>query len=183
MKSQNNNRKRKSIAILVLIALLVLSSCIGILAFTNPGIFSRLIDSTNESPAKQLDKNGTAIDGALQKKSPDEILKELQQKQITVTDKLSSHIYFPSGKSGTEGNWIVENVATNMVTIQCEVYLGDVLIAKSVPIRPNQHIETIILSEDVKSGEYDVIAYINYYDLETDSYLAKAGFKIKLTVQ
>ena len=107
----------------------------------------------------------------------------MKEKQINVTDKLASLIYFPSGKAGTEGDWIVENVESNTVTIQCEVFLGDKMIAKSVPIRPKQHIENIILSEDVAAGQYDVIAYINYYDLQTGNYLAKAGFKIKLTVQ
>ena len=57
------------------------------------------------------------------------------------------------------------------------------MIAKSVPIKPDQHIETIILSENLESGQYDVIAYINYYDPDSGEYLAKAGFKIKLTVQ
>ncbi|MDD4164459.1 MAG: hypothetical protein PHD46_05610 [Eubacteriales bacterium] len=182
MKSKENNRKKKTIVILVLSALLVLASSIGILALTNPGIFSRPAESS-AGETKRLDENGRAIDGALQNKSSDEILKELQEKQINVTDKLSSHVYFPSGCSGTEGSWIVENVESNTVTIQCEVYLGDKMIAKTVPIKPNQHIETIILSEDVEAGEYDVVAYVNYYDPDSGNFLAKAGFKIRLTVQ
>lgn len=178
-----SNRKKK-VAVVSLLTFLILSvSVLCILALNNTSLFSRPAESSGVSSTKQLDENGNALDGSVKQKSQEAILEELKEKQITVTDQLGSHIYFPSGKSGTEGDWVVENVKANTVTIQCEVFLGDKMIAKSVPIRPNQHIETIILSEDVAAGEYDVIAYVNYYNPDSGEYLAKAGFKIKLTVQ
>ena len=67
--------------------------------------------------------------------------------------------------------------------MQCEIYLNDKVIAKSVPIYPNQHIENVILLEDIKPGTYDVIAYINYYKLASKDYISKAGYKIKLVVR
>jgi hypothetical protein len=183
MKNEENKKKKKTFLVVVFLLLFVLSSGFGIFAAMNPGIFFQSAENSTAGNTKWIDENGNAIDGALQNKSPDEILKELQEKQINVTDKLSSHIFFPDSKAGTEGQWVVENVEANMVAIQCEVYLGDRMIAKSVPIKPNQHIETIILSEDVEPGEYDVIAYINYFSIDSGDYLAKAGFKVKLTVQ
>ena len=175
--------KMKKVVLMLLIPFLlviVAGACVialnGFSLFTGPAE-SRAVDT------KQLDDNGSAVDGAMQSKSQEQILKELQDQQINVTDKLGSHLYFPNSKAGTEGSWIVENVETNTVTMQCEVYLDDRMIAKSVPIKPNQHIETIVLSEDVAPGEYEVIAYVNYYDLSSGTYLAKAGFKVSLTVQ
>lgn len=178
-----NNRKKKKVVLMILIPLLlVMAAGACVIALNGFSLFTGPAES-RAADTKHLDENGSAVDGTIQSKAQEQILKELQDQQINVTDKLGSHIYFPSGKAGTEGNWIVENVETNTVTIQCEVYMGDKMIAKSVPIKPNQHIESIILSEDVAPGEYTVIAYVNYYDISSGSYLAKAGFKVSLTVQ
>ncbi|HCA28480.1 MAG TPA: hypothetical protein DEP23_02305 [Ruminococcaceae bacterium] len=179
---KNTCKKKKSLLIF-LVLLLVLTVGFGIWTLANPNFFSQPTNSSSKINTKRIDENGSAIDGGVKSKTQEEILKELQADQINVTDKLSSNIFFPSGKAGTEGNWTVENVETNTVAIQCEVYLGDKMIAKSVPIKPNQHIETIILSEDVDPGQYEVIAYVNYYSIDKGDYLAKAGFKITLTVQ
>lgn len=183
---QGKNPKKKKTLVLLLLFLLFCMAGFGIYALitfdsntkTNS---SSDVSSTGES--KQLDENGNAVNGAVQSKTPEEILEDLKKAQINVTDKLSSHILFPNGKSGTEGSWSVENVETNNVIIQCEVFLDDKMIAKSVPIKPNQHIDTISLLENVKAGQYDVIAYVNYYKLDTSEYISKAGFKITLTVQ
>ena len=179
---RNTCRDKKTLFI-IFIPLLVLIAGFGIWTLTNPNAFSQPADNSNKVNTKRIDEDGNAIDGGVKSKTQEEILKELQADQINVTDKLSSNIFFPSGKAGAEGNWVVENVETNTVAIQCEVYLGDKMIAKSVPIKPNQHIETILLSEDVDPGQYEVIAYVNYFSLEKGDYLAKAGFKISLTVQ
>ncbi len=130
-----------------------------------------------------LDDDGSSIDGEAQAKAREEILKELEKQQLIVTDKLSSHISFPAGKVGTIGEWIVENLEENSIIQQAEVYLDDVLIARSTPIYPNQHITGISLLEDVRTGEYEVIAYLNYYDLDTKEFISKAGYKIRLTIK
>jgi len=178
--------KTKIKTVILVLLLVVFTTTTGVLsALYLSGAFNNIsAEDTNSSDnTKRLDDNGNAIDGAVESKTPEQIQEDLQKEQINVTDKLSSHILFPNGKSGAEGSWTVENLKANNVIMQCEVYLDDKLIAKSLPIKPNQHIETITLADDVNPGQYDVIAYINYFKLDTNEYISKAGFKIKLTVQ
>jgi hypothetical protein len=118
--------------------------------------------TVNPSPTTSyLNDNGSAIDGTATAKPKDEILDDLKKRQLVVTDKLGSNITFPSGKAGTTGEWIVENPASNNVIQQAEVYFEDLLIAESVPIYPNQHIENIELKQDINPGEYDATVYLN----------------------
>jgi flagellar basal body-associated protein FliL len=187
MKSKNPDQDKKAKKKVLLVLLLLLIFCmsgIGIyVVYTSNSKENIPTDASSTGESKKLDDNGNAVDGAVQSKTSEQVLDELKKAQINVTDKLSSHILFPSGKAGTEGSWMVENVETNNVIMQCEVFLNDKLIAKSVPIKPNQHIETITLSKEVKAGMYDVTAYINYFKLDTKEYISKAGFRVKLTVQ
>jgi len=178
--------KTKIKTVVLVLLLVVFTTTTGVLsALYLSGAFNNISaeDTNSSGNTQQLDDNGKAIEGAVESKTPEEILEGLKKGQDNVTDKLSSQIFFSSGKTGTEGSWTVENLETNNVIMQCEVYLDNKLIAKSVPIKPNQHIETITLSEDIKPGQYDVIAYVNYFKLDTSEYISKAGFKIKLTVQ
>ncbi len=84
---------------------------------------------------------------------------------------------------GTVGEWVVENPAENNIIQQAEVYLLDKLIAESTPIYPDQHITGLTLLEEIEPGEYEVIAYLNYYDINTKEFISKAGYKIHLTVR
>jgi len=77
----------------------------------------------------------------------------------------------------------VENPAENNIIQQAEVYLLDKLIAKSTPIYPDQHITEVTLLDQVRAGEYEVIAYLNYYDIDTKEFISKAGYMIHLTVR
>lgn len=129
-----------------------------------------------------LESNGSALNGLPKNPSSNDIMNKLKDQQVNVTDKLSSSISFPNGNQGTEGQWLVENLPKNNVIMQCEVYLNNSLIARSASIYPDQHIEHITLLRAIKSGSYDVIAYINYYDLNTKQYISKAGYKIKMIV-
>ena len=178
-----NKKKKSNKKVLIVILLLLCSAGFGIYAAVTSGFFSQSAQVSSTVESIKLEENGTAADGVAQSKTSEEILNDLQKAQVNVTDKLSSNIFFQSGNSGTEGSWTVENLESNNVIMQCEVYLDDKLIARSVPIKPNQHIDTITLSEDITSGQYDVIAYVNYFKLDTSEYISKAGFKIKLTVQ
>jgi len=178
--NQKNKSKKK---VFIIILLLLCCAGFGVYAIVTTGFFNQAAQVSSAVESIQLEENGNAADGSAQSKTPEEILEDLRKAQINVTDKLSSNIFFPSGKSGTEGSWTVENLESNNVIMQCEVYIDDRLIAKSVPIKPNQHIQTINLSEDIKHGQYDVIAYVNYFKLDTIEYISKAAFKIKLTVQ
>ena len=184
----DKNPQKKKLLVLLLIFLIFCMAGFGIYALvtfdsnTNTKINSSS-DASNTGESKLLEENGNAVDGTAEAKTPEEILEDLQKAQINVTDKLSSNIFFTNGNSGTEGSWTVDNLESNNVIMQCEVYLDDRLIAKSVQIKPNQHIDNITLSEEIKPGLYDVIAYVNYFKLDTNEYISKAGFKIKLTVQ
>lgn len=137
MENKKNNRKRKKWLLLLLI-LVVIIALLKILFYEDlnqPDSGSQSSSSLEYSsaPVKSLDENGDAIDGAAKSKSED-IKNELKKKQVNVTDKLSSGIQFSCGKKGSSGSWTVENTDTNTVIMQAEVYLGDKLIIRTVPI-------------------------------------------------
>ena len=140
-------------------------------------------DMSNKESSIFLDANGEAKDGEFKSKTSEQILSELQKAQVNVTDKISSSILFPNGAKDSTGTWVVENLKSNNVIMQCEVYQDEKLLAKSVPIYPDEHIETVNLLDNLASGTYDVIAYINYFKLDTNEYISKAGYKINLVVQ
>ena len=173
---QSEKKKRRKAIIVILLAILAL-----IILF----FISRCCMDTNtvEMPEPSyLEDEGSSLDGEAATEDREDILEELEKQQLVVTDKLSSNIAFPSGEIRTVGEWVVENPAENTVIQQAEVYLDDLMIAKSSAIYPNQHITAIELLESVETGEYDVTAYINYYDMETKALISKAGYKIHLTV-
>lgn len=176
--SNEKNKKKKAMIISLLIVLIVtliilmIRGCLG----------TPLLKEPQATPV-YLEDEGSSLEGEVKAKEREEILKELEKQQLVVTDKLSSNITFPSGEIGIIGEWIVENPEENNIIQQAEVYLNDALIAKSTPIYPNQHITKIQLLEEVQSGEYDVIAYLNYYEIETKEFISKAGYKIHLTVR
>ena len=175
--------KGKSLPVF-LILLVVLMSVVA-LAVANFSVKkTELISNTSSNNNSiHLDDNGKATPGEYISKSSSEILSELQKAQVNVTDKVSSFVSFNYGAKGSSGSWTVENLASNNVIMQCEIFVSNNLYAKSVPIYPNEHIESITLLNDLKSGIYDAVAYINYYKLDTKEYISKAGYKIKLIVQ
>ena len=170
-------KKKKALIItLLLVFLLATAGAIVYVSLTNQG------SPAGTGPSVGLDDNGNALDGGYKSKTKEQILSDLQKAQVTVTDKISSSAIFDSGAKGSYGTWIVENLSENNVIMQCEIYDGERLICKSVPIYPNQHIERIELLEPVEAGSRDVTAYINYFTLDTKAYISKAGYKINLTI-
>ncbi len=176
-KEQNKNKKLLIILLLLLVVIAV------IFIFLLRGCEGIGISSKPTVTPLYLVEDGRSVDGEAKMKEREEILKELEKQQLVVTDKLSSNITFHSGDIGTIGDWIVENPKENNIIQQAEVFLDNALIAKSTPIYPDQHITAIELLENITSGEYEVIAYINYYDIETKEIISKAGYKIHLTVK
>jgi len=104
------------------------------------------------------------------------------ESSVTITDKLSSAMSFPSGSIGTTGNWICENLQKNNVIVQAQVYLGGKLIATSAPIKPGQHIENLNLSANVVRGNYDAIVLLNYFNITTQAFISRSGYKVSLSV-
>ncbi len=171
------DRKRIVFLIVLLIVLIAIAvficfkSCSGQWTFNEP-----------ETTPVYLEDEGSSLEGEAEQADRDALLAELEKQQLIVTDKLSSNITFKSGLAGTIGEWIVENPADNTVIMQAEVYFDDILIAKSTPIYPDQHITGIELLQDVEAGDYEIIAYLDYYDIETKEFISKAGYRIHLTV-
>ena len=175
---QGNGRKKKKIIIAILLLLLSVSA--GTFAYFG---LTNQIQPSDSRPTVTLDENGSAVNGEVQGKSKEQILSELQKTQVTVTDKVSSSAIFRNGTAGSIGSWNVENLPSNNVIMQCEIYEGDRLLVKSVPIYPNQHIERIELLESIQCGSHDVVAYINYFKLDTKEFISKAGYKINLVIR
>lgn len=179
---QGTNGKKKSLKKILIIIFICISILIMFLIYVNT-LYIKPSTENRYSPISSLDQNGNAIDGSASPKSKEEILDELEKQQLIVTDKLSSNITFPTGDQGTIGDWIVENPSSNNIIQQAEVYFEDHLIAKSAPIYPNQHIEKIELIQNMHPGEFDAVAYINYYSIETSAFISRAGYSVHLTVK
>ena len=175
--------KKRITIFLPILFLLILS--VGVFAVVRVSMIRTAMQNniSKDSSSIQLDSNGTALSGEYITKTPEQILAELEKAQINVTDKVSTSITFDSGEVGSVGAWVVENIASNTVIMQCEVYFNNSLLSKSVPIYPNEHINSVKLLTSLSPGIYEVIAYVNYFKLDTKEYLGKAGYKIKLIIQ
>ena len=110
------------------------------------------------------------------------LLSRLQKQEVTVTDKVSAQASFSSGAKGSIGTWEVENPSSNTVIMQCEIMLDGETMAKSAPIYPGQHIDSLTLSKNVTPGNHSVTAAIKYYNKTTKAYLGMADYKIRLSV-
>lgn len=173
--ADKDKKKKRRILLLILLFLLFSISAIAYAIYYSNSHVSG-------SSGKTMIVNGTALRGGSSSISEDDLLKELKRKQLMVTDKISSQVVFNGNRKGTSGSWVVENPSTNKVMVQCELLLNGKSIATSVPVGPGQHTETIMLSDDVKSGTYDVTAVVNYFSRDDRSYLGKAGYQIKMIV-
>jgi hypothetical protein len=174
--------KYKSLPIFVLVLIVLMSFSAFAVVYFSVNKTESNNSTVSKSKSVLLDANGKADSGEYKAKTSEQILLELKKLQMNVTDKISSSALFPSGKIGSIGTWNVENLASNNVIMQCEVFINNSLYAKSVPIYPNEHIESIKLLNGLKPGTYDAVAFINYYKLDTKEYISKAGYKIKLVV-
>ena len=178
-KNKETKRSKKKRLGLILLLLLL----IGIAVTALWQLPERDPSPAVQAPSVTLDPDtGEAIGGDYQGRTHEQILRDLQSQQLMVTATLSSHATFGSGRSGDLGSWMVENVKENDVIQQAEIYLGDRCIARSAAIRPGQHIQSIKLLEDIPAGTHDVTAYLNYFFIDTEAFISKAGFNIKLTV-
>ncbi len=176
--TETEKRQRKKHIILGLIIILLI---IAVFFLIRGCEYDSIINKPTPTPQYLIDE-GSSEYGEAESTDRDKVLEELEKQQLVVTDKLSSNITFSKGESGTIGEWIVENPKENTVIMQAQVYLDDVLIAKSTPIYPNQHITGIELLQNVEEEEYEVTVYLDYYDIETKEFISKAGYRIHLTI-
>ena len=186
-KDEEEKRRRKWPYIMLLILLLLLfllltHSCGQHYPGPGPSPSPSSSESSNTSPSSSLDDSGSALPGSSSSPSRQEILSQLQKQQVTVTDKVSSQISFPGGSTGSAGICEVENQPSNSVIMQCEIVLNGKTVAKSVPIYPGQHIDSITLSQPVTPGNYNVTATIKYYNKTTKEYLGMTDYGIHMSV-
>jgi len=182
-KEKSKKRKRTLLIILLLLLLLLIGITYSFFHAGMDGSNGRNPSRSNQSaPSSSLDDNGSALPGSPTQKSREEILSELQQKEVVVTDRVSAGISFPNGKKGTVGTWTMENPASNKVVEQCTVDLNGKTVAETVPINPGQHIESVTLSQPVASGTYDVTAVIRYYSTDSKALLGQADYRLTLSV-
>lgn len=175
-ETKRSNKKKLGLILLLLLLIVITAIAPWQLPDRDPAL-------TVQTPSVTLDPDtGEAIGGDYQGRTHEQILRDLESQQLMVTATLSSHAVFDSGRSGGLGSWMVENVKENDVIQQAEIYLGDRCIARSAAIRPGQHIQSIKLLEDIPAGTHDVTAYLNYFFVDTETFISKAGFNIKLTV-
>ena len=173
--------KQRRAGMLLLLLLLPLLVWQGLRFGGEPGGERPATGSRPDSVAIDPDA-GEALEGAYAGKTREEILTELERSQLLVTDTLSSHASFPSGEAGTLGEWMVENIRGNEVIQQAEIRIGERCVARSAVLHPGQHVRQVRLLEDVPAGTHEAIAYLNYYTTDTQDYISKAGFDIRLTV-
>lgn len=139
-------------------------------------------DAHSSQPSRADSSIAGAIDGAESHPTQSEVLATLQQKEVTVTDNISSAAIFSSGRKGTSGNFEIENTAKNTVAMQAEIIADGKAVAKSAVIKPGQHAESISLLTDLPTGSTSATAHINYYDTGTGNYLSAAEYTITLSV-
>lgn len=169
---------KKSRLLIILLPIIILVGAGVAYSALSPG---RPISNVIPSLA-HLIEGGHGKPGPVSSETSSEILARLKKEEVMVTDNVGSSIHFSSGTVGSIGNWQVQNDQSNNVIMQAVVELNGQQIAKSVPIYPGEHIDSITLSQQLSPGTYDAIAYMNYYNTSTKAYLSKAGYKVKLTV-
>jgi len=180
-KRKKEGEKRRWAGLLLLLLLLPLLIWQGLRSGTERGGERPPTGSRPDTVAIDPDA-GEALEGSYEGKTREEILAELERRQLLVTDTLSSHASFPSGEAGTLGEWMVENISGNEVIQQAEIRIGERCVARSAVLQPGQHVSQVRLLEEVPAGTHEAIAYLNYYTTDTQDYISKAGFDIRLTV-
>jgi hypothetical protein len=179
-KEDEKKQKRKWLYILLLILLLLLLLLLLLRGCGNQHPCP--CPSSASSPVSRLNDTGSAKPGSSSNPSRHELLSRLQKQEITVTDKVSAQASFSSGAKGSTGTWEVENPPSNTVIMQCEINLDGTSVAKTAPIYPGQHIDSLVLSQTTTSGDHSAVATIRYYSKETKAYLGMADYKIHLSI-
>ncbi len=180
-KTGNGTRNRMRLLVIILILLLAMTALLAV---------NHRLDQVGYDPVGttipssiRIDPGaGEAVDGGYAGRTHEEILDDLQKRQVLVTDRVSSHASFPLGAVGSLGEWVVENAAGNTVIQQAEIYLEGTCVARSAAIRPGQHVDRIRLLEAVPPGTHNAVVCLNYFTEDTQSYISQAGFTIKVTV-
>lgn len=130
----------------------------------------------NGSAVSRLNDNGSADNGALGTNKG--------RTASMITDHVASAIIAPSGNTGSNASWYVENISSNSVIMQAIVMKDGQQIAQTTPIRPGEHITKVQLSSTVPAGTYTVQAVLKYYTNDSAAtYISEAVYKIKLQVK
>lgn len=177
-----NGRRRVRRACLLAAALIAAAGLIAALPET--GREGDALGTSGTLRSVELDPGaGEAIDGGYRRESDRALLAALQEKQMMVTDTVSSYAAFSNGTAGTLGDWVVENVPGNQVIQQAEIHLDGRCVARSAAMHPGQHVRQVRLLEAVPEGSHVAVAYLNYFTEDTESYISKTGFRIRISVR
>jgi|GEM_PF-5387855 hypothetical protein len=184
VQSEIKKAGRTSAAMIVVITILsmtALSAALIIVLQANHiinlfGTSTLSTPSISQSSLPVLENTGSAVNGVYKQPAPS------TQSTVTITDKLQSSISLTSGAKGSDGTWVCENALKNKVIVQAAVYLNNQIIAESAPMNPGQHIQNIKLLASISPGNYYATVFLNYYDLKTQAFISKSGYRVSLSV-
>lgn len=128
--------------------------------------------------------NGEVFDGMLPTDNPDEVLKLLQEKvdENQFAFRINANPVFTADCKS--GNLRIENPARNIYSMQVELILdetGETLYSSPL-IKPNQHIEHVGLSKQLKSGSHAATVRFVAIHPDTDAYMGEVAAAISLSV-
>lgn len=128
---------------------------------------------------------GVMQEGIIPGYTEEEIKAIMQRKadESTFSFEVNSRPVFKDGKS--EGNLRIANPPYNKYGINVEIKLDSTgkTIFESGDIEPNHYIEKAKLTTNLKAGEYDAIATINAYDIETKEFKGTSAAKLVIKVE
>lgn len=179
-ENKKNKKKKKGILIIVIILLLAIPIIYGIMS--RPEAIKVIANTIIDTIDKTI--SGNVRTGEMDMTDVDEIKAEMERKtnESYFTNRININPIFKDSKS--EGNLMIENIKENKLLLQVEIIeQGDYgSIYKSPVLSPGQHIESDKLNKTLPKGTYNAIAYFNLYDMKTEKFVNKSGFKIKVTI-
>lgn len=169
----------------VLIALGVLTLCIGSLTATFMVMNNRTTDTTQPSGGRDIvDVNGNVDDGSLPFEDPEKVKEELQRRvdESMLALKINTNPIFPTADS--EGTLAIENSSNNRYNFQVEIRLDDTseLVYTSPLLEPGTHILNDKLHVQLEKGEYEATALFFAYDKD-NNFIGQAGAGLTIAIE
>lgn len=165
IQEEKKKKKRKILVLLLLILLLF-------------GGYAYFKDSGG------LRFEGDQEEGSLDGKTAAEIQELMKQKVEEGSFAISINT-LPKFKDGnSKGSLRIENAPENRYLMIVKLHLkdSDELIYESGAIKPGFKLESAKLDKVLDNGTYQVIAYFEAYDLETNNFVGKAASDMSIVI-